>query len=146
MRVILACLLFFYIELTFAQPLKSVSNADNDLQKHQQVLASRLLSWSTGSEEQINYVSVGRYANYFGFVKLRVSSAHSLKRSEVGRESLSVLTDAQLQILIDTLKEQEPLIQATHAARLEANGVLQTLLNNAARDDIKTRFTDLAVS
>jgi cytochrome c2 len=144
MRAIAFGLLISYVSTAGAQTLKSVSNADNDLKKHQLVLASRLLSWSTGSEEQIDYVSVGRYANYFGFVKMRVSSAHSLKRSEAGRETLSVLTDVQQKILFDLLEEQETYIKATHSARLEANRYLNDLRDGKHTVDDRDGFIKLA--
>lgn len=142
MRTSLLCSLALLCDLASAQELKIVSNSDNDQRKHQQVLASRLLSWSTGSEEQINYVSVGRYANYFGFVKMRVSSAHSLKRSETGRETLSVLSETQRSTLFDLLDTQAPLIQATHSSRLQANKVLKNLLNGDETG--RASFLDLA--
>lgn len=127
-----------------AQTLKSVSNADNDLQKHKQVIASRLLSWSTGNKEQIDYVSVGRYANYFGFVKMRVSSAHSLKRSEAGRETLSVLTESQRSSLFKQLNAQSPLIKETHSKRLQANDFLNELLNGQRGNQDRQIFIELA--
>lgn len=144
MRAIIFWLLVLFFGQTDAQTLKSVSNADNDLKKHQQILASRLLSWSTGSEEQIDYVSVGRYANYFGFVKLRVSSDHSLKRSEVGRETLSVLTEPQRETLFGLLDEQTPLVKSTHSARLQANDFLQELLNGNRSYSDRDGFIELA--
>lgn len=144
MRALYLLLLALVWSGSGAQTLKSVSNADNDLKKHQQVLASRLLSWSTGSQEQINYVSVGRYANYFGFVKMRVSSAHSLKRSEVGRETLSVLTEEQQEVLFTLLEQQSDYISATHASRLKANAFLNELLSGKRGLNEKQSFLQLA--
>lgn len=142
MRAIFFLFLILCFGLAGAQELKSVSNADNNLHKHRQVLASRLLSWSTGSVEQINYVSVGRYANYFGFVKMRVSSAHSLKRSEVGKETLSVLTSQQRDSLFNLLFAQSPLIRDTHVNRIRANSFLNELLKGNPVD--RDRFIELA--
>lgn len=146
MKAFLAIVLLVVAGHSSAQPLKSVSNSDNDYKKHQQVLASRLLSWSTGSREQINYVSVGRYANYFGFVKMRVSSAHSLKRSVVGRETIGVLTENQQNILFDLLDVQMPLITATHAARLKANDFLNEVLQGKHGGGGREQFIELARS
>ena len=146
MRLTISVLMLIFSAVTGAASIKSVSNADNDFQKHQQVLASRLLSWSTGSKEQINYVSVGRYANYFGFVKMRVSSSHSLKRSETGRETLSVLTDDQIDILLALLQSQRPFIEATHRARLQANDYLDGFLTGKQNSVDRQQFLELAAS
>ncbi len=144
MRFIIFCLLLFSASHSYGQALQTVSNTDNDLKKHTEVLASRLLSWSTGNKEQIGYVSVGRYANYFGFVKMRVSSKHSLSRSEVGKAAMSILTDDQHQLLYRLLRKQTPLKESTHRLRLRANDFLMGYLNGVHDDTEGQTFIDLA--
>jgi len=72
----------------------------------QEAVASRTLTWLTGSSSNNDYISVGRTANYFGFVGLRVSSGQSLSRSDVANDTLAVLTQTQRQNLIAVLDQQ----------------------------------------
>lgn len=94
----------------------------------QPLVASRTLTWLTGTSANNDYISVGRMANFFGFVALRVSSGQSLTRAHVARDTLAVLEPFQIDILISLLDEQIPPHAKTQAARVEMNRALEQLL------------------
>ena len=73
---------------TNVKPVQDISQIEVDEEKLRHAVASRTLTWLTGSSSNNDYVSVGRLANFFGFVALRVSSGHSLSRSAVAKETL----------------------------------------------------------
>ncbi|GAL30548.1 hypothetical protein JCM19239_6847 [Vibrio variabilis] len=91
-------------------------------------VASRTLSWLTGSSSNNDYVSVGRTANYFGFVGLRVASGHSLSRSLVAKQTLSVLTSAQRDTLLSLVDTQKPYSEQVAKSRSVMNRALEGLL------------------
>lgn len=108
----------------------------NDAQLRSAV-ASRTLTWLTGTSANNDYISVGRMANFFGFVALRVSSGQSLKRAHVARDTFAVLEPPQIDILISLLDEQLSPHATTQAARVEMNRTLEKLLvgEDTAQDD-----------
>ncbi|MEM7748168.1 MAG: hypothetical protein AAF346_07935 [Pseudomonadota bacterium] len=125
------------VAILLAQPLAAQPSegALRDLSGHQvddaqlrSAVASRTLTWLTGTSANNDYISVGRMANFFGFVALRVSSGQSLTRAHVARDTLAVLEPPQIDILISLLDEQIPLHVATQAARVEMNRTLERLL------------------
>lgn len=144
MKIIIVLMTLILMQVASSQELRQVSNSDNNLKRHKQVLASRLLSWSTGSEEQNAYVSVGRYANYFGFVKFRVSSNHSLKRSSAAKETLSLLTHEQQKTLVLIMESQRDQLVKTHNSRLSVNQFLDQLLLEEKAIEDKPIFMELA--
>ncbi|CAH0530316.1 c-type cytochrome [Vibrio hippocampi] len=91
-------------------------------------VASRTLSWLTGSSSNNDYMSVGRMANYFGFVGLRVASGHSLSRSQVAKHTLAVLDSDQREILIELVTEQKAPFNKAVASRSAMNRALEGLL------------------
>jgi len=94
----------------------------------QEAVASRTLTWLTGSSSNNDYISVGRTANYFGFVALRVSSGQSLSRSDVANDTLAILNQSQKDNLMVILKEQKEPFQHTSAARFKMNRALEGML------------------
>lgn len=66
---------------TRLEPLNDLSSHQVDTQQLRSALSSRTLTWLTGTSANNDYISVGRLANFFGFVALRVSSGHSLTRA-----------------------------------------------------------------
>lgn len=113
---------------TELKPVEDISLATVDEDKLRHAMASRTLSWLTGSSSNNDYVSVGRLANFFGFVALRVSSGHSLSRGAVAKETLHVLNKNQQAKLIALVDEQKDAFQAVQSARFEMNRALEGLL------------------
>lgn len=97
-------------------------------QQLREAVALRTLTWLTGSSSNNDHISVGRMANYFGFVGLRVSSGHSLTRSNVATDTLAVLNEAQRDALIALIQTQKTAFEETQKARQEMNRALEGLL------------------
>ncbi|MEL6643340.1 MAG: hypothetical protein AAFQ79_05350 [Pseudomonadota bacterium] len=136
-RHIPATVLASVVALSLAQPTSAQSNATalRDLSGHhvneaqlRSAVASRTLTWLTGTSANNDYMSVGRMANFFGFVALRVSSGQSLTRAHVARDTLAVLEPNQIDILVTLLDAQTAPHAATQAARIEMNRALERLL------------------
>lgn len=132
-KTVLACL----VAASLAQPLvaQTGGTALRDLSGHdvneaqlRSAVASRTLTWLTGTSANNDYISVGRMANFFGFVALRVSSGQSLTRAHVARDTLAVLAPSQIEILVTLLDAQIPPHATTHASRVEMNRALERLL------------------
>lgn len=97
-------------------------------QKEYHAVLMRALTWLTGNAEANDYVSVGRLANSFGFVRLRVASAHSLSRGAVGQATYELLDARQRQWLVELVDEQWPALDRCKAARVAINRELEGLL------------------
>ena len=109
-------------------PVRDISNRPVDAHHLENAIASRTLTWLTGSSANNDYISVGRMANFFGFVALRVSSGQSVTRSNVANDALTVLTAEQRETLIALLEEQKPAYQMTQSARFALNRALEGML------------------
>lgn len=120
-----------------SKAVRDISQIEVDEDKLRQAIASRTLTWLTGSSSNNDYVSVGRLANFFGFVALRVSSNHSLSRSAVAKETLHVLNDRQRDTLVSLVEDQKTAFQDVQTARFEMNRALEKLLvgEEISRDD-----------
>ncbi|MEM9785453.1 MAG: hypothetical protein AAF801_03065 [Pseudomonadota bacterium] len=126
-----------FVALSLALPVHTQTNGSalRDLSGHEvdemqlrSAVASRTLTWLTGTSANNDYMSVGRMANFFGFVALRVSSGQSLTRAHVARDTLAVLDPSQIEVLVTLLQEQAPAHAKAHAARIEINRALDRLL------------------
>lgn len=117
--------------------LRDIADEQVDLGKLQEAVASRTLTWLTGSSSNNDYISVGRMANLFGFVALRVSSGQSLSRSGVAKHTLATLDYHQLAELVSLLDIQKTAYQQTQRARFEMNRALEGLLvgEETSRED-----------
>ncbi len=113
-----------------------------DAKKQLQAVASRTLTWLTGSSEQNAYVSVGRLANFFGFIKFRVASGHSLTRSSAGQETYALLTESQRKRLVELHAEQMETLQSVVLARQQVNHSLESILVGEQLD--KEQFLTIA--
>lgn len=91
-------------------------------------VATRTLTWLTGSSANIFAVSAEPLANFFGFVALRVSSGQSLTRARVAHDTLAVLDAAQRDALAAIVEDQRPAHAETRAARLAMTRALEGLL------------------
>lgn len=116
------------ISQTDSTPLRDLSGHEVEEAQLRSVVASRTLTWLTGTSANNDYISVGRLANFFGFVALRVSSGQSLTRGHVARDTLGVLEPSQIDILVTILDEQSSAHAATQASRVEMNRALERLL------------------
>ena len=112
---------------TSAPAVRDISSDTVDRNKLRTAIASRTLTWLTGSSSNNDYMSVGRLANYFGFVSLRVSSGHSLSRSAIAKETLQVLDERQRNHLIKLVETQKEKFANVHDARFKMNRALEGL-------------------
>ncbi|MFA0440551.1 hypothetical protein BCU70_07630 [Vibrio sp. 10N.286.49.C2] len=111
-----------------AKPVRDISKIEVREKVLEEAIASRTLTWLTGSAANNDYMSVGRMANYFGFVGFRVASGHSLSRSAVAKQTLAVLTASQQQLLVRLLEEQTLPFERAQQARFSINRALEELL------------------
>jgi len=117
--------------------VRDIRNTEVNEQKLLQAVASRTLTWLTGSSSNNDYISVGRTANFFGFVGLRVASGQSLARRDVANDTLATLNTSQRNSLIALLADQLDPFQKTHQARFRMNRTLEGLLvgDTISRDE-----------
>ncbi|MEM7517961.1 MAG: hypothetical protein AAF368_13685, partial [Planctomycetota bacterium] len=87
--------------------------------KEYYAVVTRCLTWLTGGSEENDYVSVGRLANYFGFVYFRISSSHSVNRSGLGYDVLHALPTEKAEVFFSLLEAQRTPLQEVRAARLK---------------------------
>ncbi|GAM58265.1 hypothetical protein JCM19231_2710 [Vibrio ishigakensis] len=132
--------LFTFLSTAMAQDSKAVRDITQyqvDEKALTDAVASRTLSWLTGSSSNNDYVSVGRTANYFGFVGLRVASGHSLSRSQIAKQTLSVLDPKQRSALISLVEKQKSPFKQVSNSRLAMNRALEGLLvgENISEED-----------
>ncbi|MFC0172935.1 hypothetical protein [Vibrio comitans] len=111
-----------------SQAVRDISKYQVDEKALTDAVASRTLSWLTGSSSSNDYISVGRTANYFGFVALRVASGHSLSRSQIAKQTLSVLDSKQRSVLISLVEQQKAPFEQASNSRLAMNRALEALL------------------
>lgn len=120
--------IFSSVTLGNDSAIRDISKIEVNEQQFLDAVASRTLTWLTGSSSENDHVSVGRLANFFGFVGLRVASGHSLTRSDIAMDTIAVLNDVQLNDLIAVLQNQSMLLKETHLARKNMNRALEGLL------------------
>ena len=108
--------------------IRDISKVDIDERLLKEAVASRTLSWLTGSSANNDHISVGRIANYFGFVAFRVSSGRSATRSHVAKATLDVLNANQRNQLVALVQDQKIPFQNTQSARYQLNRALEGLL------------------
>lgn len=114
--------------MSIAKPFRDITKITVQQRQLEEAVASRTLTWLTGSSSNNDYISVGRSANFFGFVALRVSSGHSLTRSQIARETLAVLNKEQIELLTALLEAQKKPYVQTQTARFAMNRALEGLL------------------
>jgi len=96
--------------------------------KERAAILTRALTWLTGGAEENDYVSVGRLANYFGFVRFRITTGHAISRGAIGQEVYSLLDEQQRDRVVRLLDEQWPALEACRFARVRINRQLEGLL------------------
>ncbi|MCL9776080.1 hypothetical protein [Vibrio methylphosphonaticus] len=115
-------------ELALGHPKPKIK-LNKDDKKELTNLAARLLSWSTGNEAFNDFEVVGKPSQHFGFVSLRISSNHGIKRGQVSKEVMSLLTEDQRKILKDAA--QSNIAEFNHF--LEQRGSLMRTLEVAQK-------------
>lgn len=108
--------------------VRDIKNHEVNVRQLEEAIASRTLTWLTGSSSNNDYISVGRTANYFGFVGLRVASGQSLSRNKVANDTLAILNPDQRLVFIELLEEQKVAFEQTRAARFKINRALEGML------------------
>ncbi|MEO0466750.1 MAG: hypothetical protein AAF216_09420 [Pseudomonadota bacterium] len=109
-------------------PVRDITTEQVDERQLKAAIASRTLTWLTGNSASNDYISIGRVANYFGFVGLRVASGQSLSRSAVAMDALAVLDEDQRRELTALVDDHADALDETHAARIKINRALEGLL------------------
>ena len=121
------------LALSLLSPVLSAQKRDSRLEwsekKEYHAVVTRCLTWLTGTGEENDYVSVGRLANYFGFVHFRISSGHTVDRSGLGGDVVELLRPSQLDALFDLNREQWPHIKEVREARVLMNDLLEAMLD-----------------
>lgn len=123
-------------------PVRDLTTEQVTSRQLETAIASRTLTWLTGSAVNNDYVSVGRIANFFGFVGLRVASGHTLSRSDVAFDTLAILDPAQRQQLIALTEDLSDTLTRTHVSRKAMNRALEGLL--IGEPISRVAFDDLA--
>ena len=100
--------------------------------KEEAAVLTRCLTWLTGTGEENDYVSVGRLANYFGFVHFRISSGHTVDRAGLGGAVVDLLRPEQIAVLLELNRSQEPQLARVREVRVRMNDLLETMLDEGA--------------
>lgn len=126
----------------------SASSQQRDISKMQvtekqllDAITSRTLTWLTGNSANNDYISIGRTANYFGFVAMRVASGQSLSRSDVAYDTLTILDKTQRETLLSLVNEQREPFTKSRDARLKMNRALENMLLGGTL--VESRFLTL---
>jgi arylsulfatase A-like enzyme/cytochrome c2 len=107
-------------------------------------MCAKCFSWLTGTPKANETLPVGKPAQFFGFVSLRLKSQHSANRVGIAREFSSLLDDPQRQLLQQTVTQQHPVVDEYLAKRREFLRELEHLLGQAfaAGSDPQTPSVD----
>ncbi|MCB9879999.1 MAG: sulfatase-like hydrolase/transferase [Planctomycetes bacterium] len=116
------------IGLATAQDRRLERKLELTPKKEADAVVTRALTWLTGGAEENDYVSVGRLANYFGFVRFRVASGHSLTRGGIGQRTWAALDASQRERMAALLDEQWPALERCREAREAINRRIEGLL------------------
>ncbi len=73
--------------------------------------ASKCFSWLTGSPADNEKLSVGKNAQFFGFVALRYQSGRAANRGTLGRALHGIATPAQREIMAQAVNAEKPHLQ-----------------------------------
>jgi arylsulfatase A len=103
-------------------------------------LATRLLTWITGSPEQNDFDTAGKPSQHFGFVSLRVESGHAITRGGIADALEEVLDETQLARLAAVVPANRADFEAFFAARAATNRELERGLEGLPiRDEVLDR-------
>jgi len=88
-------------------------------------LASKGFSWITGSPADNEKLSVGKNAQFFGFVALRYQSGRAANRGTLGRAVYSLATPAQRETFAKAVMDEKKSLQQWWSTREEILSLLE---------------------
>lgn len=104
---------------------KQLKGADQETVQEFWNLATRLLTWITGTPEQNDFDTAGKPSQHFGFVSLRVESGHAITRGGIADALEEVLDEQQLATLASVVPANREDFEAFFAARAATNRELE---------------------
>lgn len=108
----------------------------------QAALASKGFTWITGSPADNEKLSVGKNAQFFGFVALRYQSGRAANRGTLGRAFYAILEEDQRALMARAVLEEQPDLQEWWAVREEILTLLEDHLYTGLPID-RTRLDPL---
>jgi len=116
---------------------QSEYNSTRSTKNLKTAFSSKAFSWLSGSPADNEKLSVGKNAQFFGFVALRKESGRSANRGALGRAFYSISTKEQRSIIHKAATDEAPLIAQWWEVRRQMLRMLEThLYNGSAIDEI----------
>ncbi len=91
----------------------------------QTAMASKGFAWITGSPADNEKLSIGKNAQFFGFVALRYQSGRAANRGTLGRAMFSIATEKQRDVMADAVLNEIGPLNEWWAVREEILSVLE---------------------
>ncbi|MEM8682521.1 MAG: c-type cytochrome [Pseudomonadota bacterium] len=88
-------------------------------------MASKGFAWITGSPADNEKLSIGKNAQFFGFVALRYQSGRAANRGTLGRAMFSIATESQRDVMSDAVRNESASLNEWWAVRDEILSVLE---------------------
>jgi len=107
---------------------ESEYGSDRSSKSLETAFTSKAFSWLSGSPADNEKLSVGKNAQFFGFVALRRDSGRAANRGALGKAFYSIATSEQRKIINDAAQEEAPLIIQWWAVRSKILRILETHL------------------
>ena len=128
--------LLFFCQLVFTQQSdkekgswdKSEYSGERSEKDIRMALLSKSFSWLSGSPADNEKLSVGKTAQFFGFVSLRYSSGRAAQRGAIGRAFYDLATVSQRNLLLKAVKEEDKTLKEWWAKRSQILRVLEAHL------------------
>jgi cytochrome c2 len=86
-------------------------SGDHSLKNIRMAVGSKAFSWLSGSPADNEKLSVGKTAQFFGFVALRYQSGRAARRGSLGRSFYQIATDEQRQIIHNAVLSEDPIMK-----------------------------------
>lgn len=81
-------------------------SGERDAKTIRMAMASKAFSWLSGSPADNEKLSVGKSAQFFGFVALRYTSGRAAKRGSLGRAFEAIATEKQKALMVDAVEQE----------------------------------------
>ena len=104
----------------------------------QAAMASKGFTWITGSPADNEKLSVGKNAQFFGFVALRYQSGRAANRGTLGRAVYAIASDEQRAVMVDAALAQKPILREWWKVREEILSILENHLYTGEPIDRET--------
>jgi cytochrome c2 len=95
-------------------------------------LASKGFAWLSGSPADNDKLSVGKNAQFFGFVALRYDSGRAARRGDLGRAFYAIATPTQRRLMADVVRAEKQELAEWWAVREKILRLLETHLYTGA--------------